>query len=59
MPFVGMPFAPFQEIGVAGKFQEIQGLWRISTENTPIRGIPGNSFWGPHFGDLGGIFWGK
>ena len=38
------------------------GKFRVCGEfpqKTPIRGIPGNSFWGPHFGDLGGIFWGK
>ena len=38
------------------------GKFRVSVEFPQIpliRVIPGNSFWGPHFGDLGGIFWGK
>ena len=32
------------------------GKFRVCGEfpqKTPVRGIPGNSFWGSHFGDLG------
>ena len=35
---------------MAGKFREIGEF----PKKTPVRGIPGNSFWGPHFDDLGG-----
>ena len=29
------------------------------SETTPVRGIPENSFWGSHFGDLGAFFLGE
>ena len=48
---------PKSKIGI-GKFGEIQGFCRISTETSGL-GIPGTSFWGPHFADLGEMFWGN
>ena len=46
------------EIGVAGKFREIQGLWRISTEN-PDPGNSGKFILGTPFCCFGGDFLGE